>query len=155
LKRIVAARLKPRPDTNPSCGAHTLVRVWGRRRQHRNAAELSLGRAGEGACPYAGVSLPSLLPVSAVSPPAICPFPCAIPLTLAKIKIHMKLVINGDDHQVDGPITLSGLVEHLGMKADRVAIELNLDIVPRGQWVETQLADGDRLEIVHFVGGGL
>jgi thiamine biosynthesis protein ThiS len=35
-----------------------------------------------------------------------------------------------------------------------VAVELNLDIVPRGQWVETQLADGDRLEIVHFVGGG-
>ena len=66
----------------------------------------------------------------------------------------MKLVINGDDHQIDGPITVSGLVEHLGMKADRVAIELNLDIVPRGQWVETQLAEGDRLEIVHFVGGG-
>jgi thiamine biosynthesis protein ThiS len=66
----------------------------------------------------------------------------------------MKLVINGDDHRVDGPITVSGLVEHLGMKADRVAIELNLDIVPRGQWVETQLAEGDRLEIVHFVGGG-
>jgi thiazole synthase len=66
----------------------------------------------------------------------------------------MKLVINGNDHSVEGPITLSGLVEQLGMKADRVAIELNLDIVPRGRWVETQLADGDRLEIVHFVGGG-
>jgi thiamine biosynthesis protein ThiS len=66
----------------------------------------------------------------------------------------MKLVINGDDQHVDGPITLSGLVERLGMKADRVAIELNLDIVPRQQWLETQLADGDRLEIVHFVGGG-
>ena len=67
---------------------------------------------------------------------------------------HMNVVINGDDHQVDGPITLSGLVERLGMKADRVAIELNLDIVPRDRWIETQLADGDRLEIVHFVGGG-
>ncbi len=66
----------------------------------------------------------------------------------------MKLVINGDDQLVDGPITLSGLIEHLGMKPDRVAVELNLDIVPRQQWVETQLADGDRLEIVHFVGGG-
>jgi len=66
----------------------------------------------------------------------------------------MKLVINGSDHSVDGPITLSGLVEQLGMKADRVAVELNLAIVPRGRWVETQLADGDRLEIVHFVGGG-
>jgi thiamine biosynthesis protein ThiS len=66
----------------------------------------------------------------------------------------MKLVINGDDQLVDGPITLSGLIEYLGMKPDRVAVELNLDIVPRQQWIETQLADGDRLEIVHFVGGG-
>lgn len=67
----------------------------------------------------------------------------------------MKLVINGEDRLVEGPITLSGLVEQLGMKADRVAIELNLDIVPREQWRGTQLADGDRLEIVHFVGGGM
>ena len=66
----------------------------------------------------------------------------------------MKVVINGEDQQVDGPITLSGLVERLGMKADRVAVELNLDIVPRNRWNETHLADGDRLEIVHFVGGG-
>ena len=40
------------------------------------------------------------------------------------------------------------------MKSDRVAIELNREIVPRGQWAETKLSDGDRLEIVHFVGGG-
>ncbi len=66
----------------------------------------------------------------------------------------MKLVINGDDQLVEGPITLSTLIEHLGMKPDRVAVELNLDIVPRQRWNETQLADGDRLEIVHFVGGG-
>jgi thiamine biosynthesis protein ThiS len=66
----------------------------------------------------------------------------------------MKLVINGDDQLVDGPITLGALIEQLGMKSDRVAVELNLDIVPRQQWMETQLADGDRLEIVHFVGGG-
>ena len=66
----------------------------------------------------------------------------------------MKVIINGDDHQFEGPITLSGLVERLSMKADRVAVELNLEIVPRNRWIETQLADGDRLEIVHFVGGG-
>ena len=52
------------------------------------------------------------------------------------------------------PLPSVALIEHLGMKADRVAVELNLDIVPRRLWVETQLADGDRLEIVHFVGGG-
>jgi thiamine biosynthesis protein ThiS len=67
----------------------------------------------------------------------------------------MNLVVNGEKRKVKGPITLSGLVEKLGMKADRVAVELNLNIVPRGQWTETQLSDGDRLEIVHFVGGGI
>jgi thiazole synthase len=66
----------------------------------------------------------------------------------------MKLVINGEDRTVEGPLTLSMLVEQLGMKSDRVAVELNLDIVPRERWLGTQLAEGDRLEIVHFVGGG-
>ena len=41
------------------------------------------------------------------------------------------------------------------MKPDRVAVELNREIVPRDRWSETLLKDGDRLEIVHFVGGGL
>lgn len=66
----------------------------------------------------------------------------------------MKLVINGEDRNLEGPLTLTKLVEQLGMKPDRVAVELNLDIVPREQWLGTQLAEGDRLEIVHFVGGG-
>ena len=66
----------------------------------------------------------------------------------------MNLVINGEDRTIAGPLTLSQLVEQLGMKSDRVAVELNLGIVPREQWLATQLADGDRLEIVHFVGGG-
>jgi sulfur carrier protein len=43
----------------------------------------------------------------------------------------------------------------MGMKPDRVAAELNREIVPRSDWPHTQLSDGDRLEIVHFVGGGL
>jgi thiamine biosynthesis protein ThiS len=66
----------------------------------------------------------------------------------------MKLLINGEDRNFDGPLTLHGLVERLGMKADRVAVELNRDLVPRTQWPATPLADGDQLEIVHFVGGG-
>ena len=70
----------------------------------------------------------------------------------------MKLRINGEERDFSGspaPLTLAALVELLGMKADRVAVELNLDIVPRDRWAETALNDGDRLEIVHFVGGGL
>jgi thiamine biosynthesis protein ThiS len=70
----------------------------------------------------------------------------------------MKLHINGEERDVNGspaPFTLVALVESLGMKADRVAVELNRDIVPRDRWIETQLHEGDQLEIVHFVGGGL
>jgi thiamine biosynthesis protein ThiS len=70
----------------------------------------------------------------------------------------MKLHLNGDERTFDDtptPLTLSALVEILGMKADRVAVELNREIVPRDRWAETHLHEGDRLEIVHFVGGGL
>jgi len=65
----------------------------------------------------------------------------------------MKLTINGEP-QVSSAETLAALVAGLGMKPDRVAIELNREIVPRDQWPQTPLHDGDRLEIVHFVGGG-
>lgn len=66
----------------------------------------------------------------------------------------MQVVINGENRNFEAPLTLAGLVQVLGMKTDRVAVELNRDIVPRDQWDRTQLADGDLLEIVHFVGGG-
>jgi len=67
----------------------------------------------------------------------------------------MKLQINGEQREFSvSPLTLAALVETLGMKADRVAVELNRDIVPRNLWVETMLKEGDRLEVVHFVGGG-
>jgi len=69
----------------------------------------------------------------------------------------MNLYINGDERTFPDsptPFTLTALIEYLGMKSDRVAVELNRDIVPRDHWAETQLKDGDRLEIVHFVGGG-
>ena len=69
--------------------------------------------------------------------------------------IDMRLQINGEDRDFIAPLTLAGLVEQLGMKQDRVAVELNRDIVPRDKWPETGLSEGDRLEIVHFVGGGL
>jgi sulfur carrier protein len=76
-----------------------------------------------------------------------------------KILSAMKLQINGEERTFaavadGGPSTLGALIESLAMKADRVAVELNREIVPRGQWADTNLAEGDRLEIVHFVGGG-
>jgi sulfur carrier protein len=66
----------------------------------------------------------------------------------------MTIVINGAERSFDAPLTLAQLIEQLGMKGDRVAIERNREIVPRGQWEDTQLEQDDRLEIVHFVGGG-
>ncbi|MFZ0734906.1 MAG: sulfur carrier protein ThiS [Candidatus Sulfotelmatobacter sp.] len=68
----------------------------------------------------------------------------------------MKLHINGDERAFDlpSPATLAALIDSLGMKSDRVAVELNRDIVPRDRWPETTLNEGDRLEVVHFVGGG-
>ncbi len=66
----------------------------------------------------------------------------------------MKLVINGEDRSFDTSLTLAALVESLGMKADRVAVELNREIAPRDRWTGISLTDGDHLEIVQFVGGG-
>jgi sulfur carrier protein len=70
----------------------------------------------------------------------------------------MKLHINGEERTFADPppaeLTLTALIESLNMKSDRVAIELNREIAPRDRWPQTLLKDGDRLEIVHFVGGG-
>jgi thiamine biosynthesis protein ThiS len=69
----------------------------------------------------------------------------------------MNLCINGDirpfTHVAPG-FTLAALIESLGMKSDRVAVELNREIAPRDRWNQIALKEGDRLEIVHFVGGG-
>lgn len=67
----------------------------------------------------------------------------------------MRITINGEERDFTSLSTLAALVEKLGMKADRIAVELNRELIPRGRWAGTELRDGDRLEIVHFVGGGL
>jgi thiamine biosynthesis protein ThiS len=70
----------------------------------------------------------------------------------------MNLTINGETRVFTSTATtatLGALIEQMGMKSDRVAIELNREIVPRGQWADTPLHDGDCLEIVQFVGGGI
>jgi sulfur carrier protein len=76
----------------------------------------------------------------------------------ASVSSPMKLQINGEERDFEtsaDPFTLAALVEKLDMKSDRVAIELNREIVPRDRWAETPLKGGDQLEIVHFVGGGM
>lgn len=66
------------------------------------------------------------------------------------ITIH----VNGESREVPEGLTLTALVEWLQLPSDRVAIEHNLEIVPHGRWPETPIRAGDRLEVVHFVGGG-
>jgi thiamine biosynthesis protein ThiS len=66
----------------------------------------------------------------------------------------MNLQINGEAKTYPDGLTLAALVAQLGMKPDRVAVELNLEIVARGSWDTVVLKNGDKLEIVHFVGGG-
>lgn len=67
------------------------------------------------------------------------------------ITIHL----NGQEQQVPEGLTLRQLLEWLKLPADRLAVELNREIVPRGRWAETAVGPGDRLEVVHFVGGGM
>ena len=66
----------------------------------------------------------------------------------------MEILINGEVRQVQVQTSLEALIRSLELKQDRVAVELNRQIVRRDRWAKTELHDQDRLEIVHFVGGG-
>lgn len=65
-----------------------------------------------------------------------------------------EMIINGKEEDIATPITVAELVEQRGLRADRVAVELNGEIVPRAQRAQTQLKGTDTLEIVTFVQGG-
>jgi sulfur carrier protein len=65
----------------------------------------------------------------------------------------MQLTINGEIHTVPAGLTLTDLLRHLSIEGP-VAVERNREIVPRAQHPSALLAEGDTLEIVHFVGGG-
>jgi sulfur carrier protein len=68
--------------------------------------------------------------------------------------MHLTVSINGDKKRFPPPLTVEGLVAELGFVGKRVAIERNGEIVPRSRYAQTQLADGDALEVVVAVGGG-
>ena len=70
----------------------------------------------------------------------------------------MEIVLNGQPREVGldpQEATVDGLIVALDMKADRIAVERNGEIVRRSEWAATRVASGDRFEIVHFVGGGM
>ena len=66
----------------------------------------------------------------------------------------MRIQLNGQDHDLPGPMKLQALIERLALDGRKIAIERNLEIVPRSAYAATEIAEGDRLEIVNFVGGG-
>ena len=66
----------------------------------------------------------------------------------------MIVTINGERRDIPDGLNVTALLNHLGMSTGRVAVERNLDILPRARWHETPVQSNDSFEIVHFVGGG-
>lgn len=66
----------------------------------------------------------------------------------------MKLTINGERHTFEGPLTVASLLVKLGLDPQKLAVEHNLEIVPRSTYDDVPVNDGDTLELVQFVGGG-
>jgi thiamine biosynthesis protein ThiS len=66
----------------------------------------------------------------------------------------LRIQVNGDSREVEDNQSLIELISNLDLRPEQIAIELNQSVVRRMHWQETVLRDGDRVEIVHFVGGG-
>jgi thiamine biosynthesis protein ThiS len=66
----------------------------------------------------------------------------------------LKIVFNGEEREIEEGATVALLVRQLALAPERVAVELNREVVRRARWDETKLSAGDRVEVVHFVGGG-
>lgn len=66
----------------------------------------------------------------------------------------MRIVLNGEDREVGEGVTVTELLRELGLEGVLVAVERNEEIVPRATHATTRLAEGDAVEVVHFVGGG-
>ena len=66
----------------------------------------------------------------------------------------MRVYINGESREIEGDPSLAELINQLELPAARIAVELNREVVRRGEWTSVMLRDEDRIEIVHFVGGG-
>lgn len=66
----------------------------------------------------------------------------------------MDILLNGEPRSLESTLTVLQLLQREGLADRRVAVEVNGDIVPRGRHVDHALADGDRVEIVHALGGG-
>jgi thiamine biosynthesis protein ThiS len=66
----------------------------------------------------------------------------------------MQITVNGEAHRFDISMSVTDLLNRLGLPNAKIAIERNLEIVPKSAYDSTHLAEGDKIEIVHFIGGG-
>ncbi len=66
----------------------------------------------------------------------------------------MRIIVNGEEREAAEQTTISTVVEQLALQPERLAVERNREVVRRAEWPRTVLAEGDKLEIIHFVGGG-
>ena len=66
----------------------------------------------------------------------------------------MQLILNGEPHSAEPGVKLKELLDELGLPEKGLAVERNLEIVPKSSYAQVTLQDGDRLEIIQFVGGG-
>jgi sulfur carrier protein len=64
------------------------------------------------------------------------------------------ILLNGEPYPLDGCTRLAALIERLGMRPSRIAVEINRRVVPKAEYAATTVAPGDQIEIVNFVGGG-
>ena len=66
----------------------------------------------------------------------------------------MRVYVNGESREIQGTPSLAELITELDLPAARIAVEVNREVVRRGEWANTMVHDEDKIEIVHFVGGG-
>jgi len=66
----------------------------------------------------------------------------------------MQIVVNGQEQTLGAPVTVAALLDRLGLAGQRVAVEVNREIVPRSRHGEVELRDSDRVEVVFAIGGG-
>jgi thiamine biosynthesis protein ThiS len=66
----------------------------------------------------------------------------------------MTIILNGDPYELAGPVTVSDLLVRLDINARRVAVERNFEVLKRSRFDQTEVREGDQIEIVNFVGGG-
>ena len=66
----------------------------------------------------------------------------------------MTIIVNGEETEVEEGLAVAGLINALALEPERLAVEVNRKIIRRADWLSTRLSEGDKVEIVHFVGGG-